>query len=242
MIINEFRKPTESAPDLYNICTQACPPLINPCDFFVEDLKVNLSANHGCDRAEYDIYLKSWKQSVDLGKSVWLYITSVNLNTFTHNRTIGGNNPALAEFTIPKETVIKANEGKAESRNRELCCYLDMYMYPGYHPGNDSYKPSTVAPTLPFENDENLWLPPVEREDKEVAQTIQLQQKVGAGNHANIVKLTIVQGESGASLISNQTWNGEYSLDLCKGTVVQPQLPREPVKRVDPPKRRPDAT
>ncbi len=229
MIINEFRNPTETAPDLYNVCFEECPPVVNPCDFLVHDLAVNLSANHGCDRAEYDIYLKSWKQSTDLGKSVWIYITSVNLNSFTHNRTIGGGNPALAEFTIPKATVIKANEGKAESRNRELCCYLDMYMYPSYHPQNDSYKPSNGVPVLPHENDSNLWLPPADG----VQTTIQLNQKVSSGNHSNIVKLTIVQDETDLTLINNQTWNGEYSLDLCKGSIVVPQKPRIPVRRVD---------
>lgn len=230
MIINEFRYPTQYPPNLKNVCTQACPEKINPCDFFVDNLKVNLSASHGCDRAEYDIYLKLWQRSTQLGKDVWRYLIRVNLNTFAHNRTIGGDNPALAEFIIAKEAILEANAGKEETQNRDLCCYLDMAMLPCYHPAPTSANgyhygnpAPSAAPTLPYETADNLFLPPIGQE------SFQLIQKVSGDNHSNIVRLSIEKESDGLKIIENFIWNGSTSVDLCKGIQEKQPEPENPV-------------
>jgi hypothetical protein len=230
MIINEFRYPTQYPPDLKNVCTQACAPAINPCDFFIDNLKVNLSANHGCDRAEYDIYIKLWQRSEQLGKTVWRHLIRVNLNTFTHNRTIGGNNPALAEFTIPREAILEANAGKQETQNRDLCCFLDIAMLPCYHPNPSAQNgyhygnpAPTTPPTLPYETEDNLFLPPVGQE------SLQLIQKVKGDDHSNIVRLSIQKESDGLIIIQNLTWNGATSVDLCKGLEEKQIKPSNPV-------------
>ena len=78
MIIEEFREYQNNPPVLANFCSQDC---VNPCDNIYEPLRLELSANHACDDAEFDCYIKLFAESQDLLKNVWLYVTRLNFNT-----------------------------------------------------------------------------------------------------------------------------------------------------------------
>ena len=202
MIIEEFREYQNNPPVLANFCSQDC---ANPCDNIYEPLRLELSANHGCDDAEFDCYIKLFAESQALLKNVWLYVTRLNFNTSENG------NPALATINLTKSIVERANQGKAESRDRGVCCSLDIKMFGCHFPNSEPYNvPDNV--TLPFSTDTDVYLPPLDVGEG----TYALQNRNRERLHSNIVSTTIIRESDDVVLVKDKIWYGGLELDLCK--------------------------
>jgi hypothetical protein len=201
MIIEEFRQYQNNPPVLANFCSQEC---VNPCDNIYEPLRLELSANHGCNDAEFDCYIKLFAESQALLKNVWLYVTRLNFNTSEKG------NPALATINLTKSIVERANLGKAESRDRGVCCNLDIKAFGCHFPNSVPYNVSDQTISLPFSTDTDIYLPPLEQE------TYILENRNRARIHDNIISTTIIRESDGVVLVDGKIWYGGLELDLCK--------------------------
>jgi len=84
MIIYGFKIPNRDAPELLNVCTQACPPKIDPCANIYEALTVECNAGpaqgHICNDAIFDAYILDFPATFEKGKNVWIYLQRTNFN------------------------------------------------------------------------------------------------------------------------------------------------------------------
>ena len=201
MIIEDFIPYPETPPILANLCNQDCE---NPCDNIYEPLRIELSANHGCDDAEFDCYIKLFAESRAILKNVWLYVTRLNLNTSEKG------NPAKSTIRLTQDIVERANQGKGESRNREVCCSLDIKMFGCHFPNSVPYNASDQTISLPFSTDTDIYLPPLKQE------TYILANRNRARLHDNIVSTTIIRESDDVVLVKDKIWYGVLERDLCK--------------------------
>lgn len=201
MIIEEFREYQNNPPVLANFCSQDC---VNPCDNIYEPLRLELSANHACDDAEFDCYIKLFAESQDLLKNVWLYVTRLNFNTSEKG------NPAKNTINLTKAIVERANQGKGESRNRGVCCSLDIKMFGCHFPNSVPYNVSDQTISLPFITDTDMYLPPLGVQQKT------LKNRNRERIHDNIVSTTIIRESDDVVLVKDKIWYGGLELDLCK--------------------------
>lgn len=206
MIIEEFKNYTDNPPVLKQICSIPCQ---NPCDNIYEPLLVTISANHGCDDAEFDCYIKLYEESIENGVDTWLYIKRLNLNTNDHNRTTG-NNPALESITLDQAIVDRANQGKGKTRERSLCCSLDIKLFGCHFPSQGPYSTEANSLSLPFSTSDGIYLPPLG------LSTYALQNRNTSRIHDNIIDTTITRISDGVVLAENVIWYGGLELDLCK--------------------------
>lgn len=202
MIIEEFREYQNNPPVLANFCVQDCQ---NPCDNIYEPLRLELSANHGCDDAEFDCYIKLFVESQALLKNVWLYVTRLNFNTSEKG------NPALNTINLTKSIVERANQGKGESRDRAVCCSLDLKMFGCHFPNSEPYNVAGNV-ILPFSTDTDIYLPPLSVGEG----TYALENRNRARIHSNILSTTIIRESDGVVLVKDKIWYGGLELDLCK--------------------------
>lgn len=204
MIIDEFIAYSGNPPPIENLCPEGCS---DPCSNIYEPLRVNLSASHGCNDAEFDCYIRLYQESIKRNKDVWLYITRLNLNTTDHNRP-DGDNPALAQFDLTADIVETANQGK--ENDRQLCCSLPLKLIACHFPGSEPYFENGSV-SLPLENSTDLYLPPLDSPNG-----IGLQNRNKTRIHTNIINTTVTRLSDGQILIPGTIWYGGIELDLCK--------------------------
>jgi len=203
MIIEDFITYPGTPPILANLCNQDCE---NPCDNIYEPLRLELAASHGCNDAEFDCYIKLFAESQTILKNVWLYVTRLNFNTSEKG------NPARNTINLTKEIVERANQGKGESRNRGVCCSLDIKMFGCHFPNSVPYNVSDQTISLPFATDSDMYLPPLNAGEG----TFPLGNRNRARIHDNIVSTTIIRESDDVILVQDKIWYGGLELDLCK--------------------------
>ena len=206
MIIEDFIPYPGTPPILANLCNQACQ---NPCDNIYEPLLISISASHGCDDAEFDCYIKLYEETIENNMETWLYIKRLNLNTNDHKRTTG-NNPAIESITLDQAIVNRANQGKGKTRERNLCCSLDIKLFACHYPSEAPYESGETNLSLPFTTSDGKYLPPLG------LSTYNLQNRNNTRVHDNIIDTTITRISDGVVLAQNVIWYGGIELDLCK--------------------------
>jgi hypothetical protein len=218
MIIYEFKYPAQNPPDLLNVCTQDCPPPIDPCNNIYEALTVECNAGpaqgHTCNDALFDAYILDFPATTEKGKNVWIYLQRTNFNNAAGS---GQSGQVYHTIKISKEIVEQANRTKDE---REECCNLNLTLIAA---------PFPTALTLPYEADNEIYMPPIGSD----AYTVGPRQR--ARVHNNIVSTKVMRDSDGLVLSPTFIWQGVTPIDLCIGLegpgAARPDNPIFPVDK-----------
>ena len=128
----------------------------------------------------------------------------------------------MAQIILPEEVVTRANRGKKELQNRELCCQLALKLFGCWFGNEAPYFQNN--PVLPLENDTDIYLPPIGQDN------LTLEPRNKSRIHDNIIATTITRISDGVVLVPSTIWYGGLELDLCIGLDGPgPQLPDEPL-------------